>query len=123
MAIKSPVAGEAIVANSHLAYPLAMANEPEEPEIIYIPLQGPAGPSRRPPTRWGISIGWVLAGMAWASVFQEPLWLGGGLGLAFGGSRGLLIQRQQGGLGCLVSSVWAWPIALLGGVVWAARAI
>ena len=73
--------------------------------------------------RNGISIGWVLAGMAWSSVFLAPLWVGALVGLAFGALRWQLIRNRTGCLGCLVSSVWAWPIALLGGIIWAARAI
>ena len=102
MAIGSPVAGEAIVANRCLAYPLAMAYEAEEPEIIYIPPQDtsrrsgdPDGPSQRRPKRGGISVGWILAGMAWGSVFQEPLWASAVYGLAFGWVRGLLVRVSR----------------------------
>ena len=70
-----------------------------------------------------ISIGWILAGMAWSSVFLAPLWVGALVGLAFGVLRWQLIHNRTGCFGCLVSSVWAWPIALLGGIIWAARAI
>ena len=72
--------------------------------------------------RNGISIGWILAGMAWSSVFLAPLWVGALVGLAFGVLRWQLIRNRTGCSGCLVSSVWAWPIALLGGIIWAARA-
>ena len=71
----------------------------------------------------GLSIGWILAGIAWASVFQQPLWVGALSGLAFGLIRGQVVRNRQGCLGCLVSSAWAWPLALLGGIVWAARAV
>jgi hypothetical protein len=70
----------------------------------------------------GLSIGWILAGLAWASVFNQPLWVGMLGGAAFGVSRVWLV-RAQPGCGCLVSSVWAYSIALLGFIVWLARAI
>jgi hypothetical protein len=71
----------------------------------------------------GLSIGWILAAVAWFSVFQQPLWLGALSGLAFGLLRWQVIRKRQGCLGCLASSIGAWPIATLGGIVWLARAI
>jgi hypothetical protein len=71
----------------------------------------------------GISIGWIFAAMAWFSVFQQPLWVGLLSGLSFGVLRWQVIRKRQGCLGCFVSSIWAWPIALVGGIVWVARAI
>lgn len=61
--------------------------------------------------------------MAWSSVFGEPLWVGALSGAVFGVLRWQVIRKRQGCLGCLVSSGWSWPIALLGGIVWVARAI
>ena len=71
----------------------------------------------------GLSIGWILAGIAWASVFGEPLWVGALSGVAFSVLRWQVVRNRHDCLGCLVSSGWAWPIALLGGIVWVARAI
>jgi hypothetical protein len=65
----------------------------------------------------------MLAAIAWFSVFQQPLWAGALSGLAFGLLRWRVIHDKQGCLGCLSSSIWAWPIAILGGIVWMARAI
>ena len=79
-------------------------------------------PSNKLPTR-GLSVGWILAGMAWSSVFQEPLWVGALSGVAFSLVRAWLVRNPTGCLGCAVSSFWAWPIALVGGIVWVARAI
>ena len=70
----------------------------------------------------GVSIGWILAAVAWFSVFQQPLWLGALSGLAFGLLRWQVIRNRQGCLGCLASSIWAWPLSALGGIVWLARA-
>ena len=61
--------------------------------------------------------------MAWSSVSGDPLWVGALGGAVFSLLRWQVIRTRQGCLGCLVSSVWAWPIALLGGIVWFARAI
>ncbi len=75
------------------------------------------------PSKRGLSIGWMLAGMAWASVFMQPLWVGALGGAVFSLGRALLFRRRRGCLGCLVSSGWAYPLALLGFIVWVARAI
>ena len=71
----------------------------------------------------GVSIGWILAAIAWSSVFQQPLWVGALSGLLFGLARWQFLRKQQGCLGCLTSSAWAWPLSLLGGFVWLARAV
>ena len=70
----------------------------------------------------GLSIGWILAGMAWSSVAREPLWVGALGGVAFGIARYWLV-RGRPGCGCLVSSFWAYPIALVGFFVWLGQAI
>ena len=61
--------------------------------------------------------------MAWSSVAHEPLWVGALGGVGFSLLRWRIVRNRQGCLGCLASSVWAWPIALLGGIVWLARAV
>jgi hypothetical protein len=71
----------------------------------------------------GLSIGWILAAMAWFAVFQQPVWVGALSGAALGLVRTWLLPRRAGCLGCLASSMWAWALALLGGIVWVARAI
>ena len=71
----------------------------------------------------GLSVGWMLAGMARSSVAQEPLWVEALGGAVFSMLRPLVLRGPAGCLGCLVSSFWAYPIALLGFIVWVARAI
>ena len=66
----------------------------------------------------GLSVGWLLAGMAWSSVAQEPLWVGALGGAVFGVTRWWVVRKRKGCLGCLVSSVWSYPIALVGFFVW-----
>ena len=58
-----------------------------------------------------------------AAYFQQLVSDQALVGLAFGVLRWQLIRNRTGCFGCLGSSVWAWPIALLGGIIWAARAI
>jgi hypothetical protein len=71
----------------------------------------------------GLSPGWMLAGMPWSSVAYEPLWIGALAGAVFSVLRWQIVRRRRGCLGCFFSSVWAWPIAGVGGLVWVAEVI